>query len=521
MKRINIALIIVISVISLLLTSCVTTNTLNAKETIPTEIVERIKNNRNISKYNHSEKMKEFETMLYKYENFDDELAPENIATKKEEIVNTISPSEAIEDVEYMFNVLKYTYPGYEYFGGDKTFLSAKDKTLNNLSSFNEEITVDTLFNTITSNMDFIQDGHFYIYTDNNSYCPNKEYYYLNNEDIQINKDGNRFYTINGNEKYYIDSIDGDKNIDDYIKPTLSQDGSIVYNLGITCPDKYKSVDVIFKSSKKTITKNISLLYKFPKQMENVGYGKYQVDGISIVKNRRMLPISYDDKTHDELDDFVESAKELKNEEIFILDIRNNLGGSSIYPMDWYENFTDKEPSSENFFAKLNTRTIYNLFLNIENKGDIPNHELSDEVKSKLSGKEKKLVNGAWYTGYCTENRFDNEPLVIVLINNNVASAGEEFVSYLRTLNNVLFIGTNSSGTVLIGSNTSWFLPNSNIAINSGTNINLPPTMENIDGKGFYPDLWVNSEDIVNRVINFINKYDLSDINIGGTVNEK
>lgn len=126
-----------------------------------------------------------------------------------------------------------------------------------------------------------------------------------------------------------------------------------------------------------------------------------------------------------------------------------------------------------------------------------------------------------WYTGYCTENRFDNEPLVIVLINNNVASAGEEFVSYLRTLNNVLFIGTNTSGAVLIGSNTSWYLPNSNIAINSGTNINLPPTMENMDGKGFYPDLWVNSEDIVDRVINFINKYDLSNINIGGTDNEK
>lgn len=521
MRSKNIVLIIAISIISLLLTSCIPTNTFNTKETIPLEIVQIIKNNRNISKNNASEKMKEFKTKLYKYENFDDELAPENIAMKKDEIVSTISLSEAIEDVEYMFNVLKYAYPGYEYFGGDKTFLSAKDKILNNLSSFNEEITLDTLFNTITTNMDFIQDGHFYIYTDKNSYDPCKEYYYLNNEDMQINKDGNRFYTINGNEKYYIDSINGDKNIDDYIKPALSQDGSIVYNLGITYPDRYKSVDVIFKSSKKTITKNIPLLYKFPKQLDNVGYEKYEIGGTSIVKNRRMLPMSYDDKIHDELDDFVESAKELKNEEIFILDIRNNLGGISNYPMGWYENFTGKKPSSENFFAKLNTKTIYNLFLNIENKSDIPNHELSDEVKSKLSGKGKKLVNGAWYTGYCTENRFDNEPLVIVLINNNVASAGEEFVSYLRTLNNVLFIGTNTSGAVLIGSNTSWYLPNSNIAINSGTNINLPPTMENMDGKGFYPDLWVNSEDIVDRVINFINKYDLSNINIGGTDNEK
>ena len=106
MRSKNIVLIIAISIISLLLTSCIPTNTFNTKETIPLEIVQIIKNNRNISKNNASEKMKEFKTKLYKYENFDDELAPENIAMKKDEIVSTISLSEAIEDVEYMFNVL-------------------------------------------------------------------------------------------------------------------------------------------------------------------------------------------------------------------------------------------------------------------------------------------------------------------------------------------------------------------------------------------------------------------------------
>ena len=96
------------------------------------------------------------------------------------------------------------------------------------------------------------------------------------------------------------------------------------------------------------------------------------------------------------------------------------------------------------------------------------------------------------------------------------ASAGEGFVRYLRQIENVVFIGTNTSGTVLAGDPVKGKLPNSYIGTHWSTNLKLDvESGEFVDreGIGFLPDFWVQSEDALDVALKFIHHYGMGDDN--------
>lgn len=72
------------------------------------------------------------------------------------------------------------------------------------------------------------------------------------------------------------------------------------------------------------------------------------------------------------------------------------------------------------------------------------------------------------------------------------ASAGEAVVEFLRCVENVLVVGAPSSGCSLVSSNWHFYLPNTGIEVYFGTGLGFCEAMENRDGVGFLPDLWVN-----------------------------
>jgi C-terminal processing protease CtpA/Prc len=81
--------------------------------------------------------------------------------------------------------------------------------------------------------------------------------------------------------------------------------------------------------------------------------------------------------------------------------------------------------------------------------------------------------------------------LVVVLTDGRIASSGEAFLGYLRQLENVVFVGENSSGCGVFGELGQYTLPNSGITIRLGNKLFLPTDLTNTEGKGFMPDLWV------------------------------
>ena len=74
-----------------------------------------------------------------------------------------ISHKGAKEDISYVFEILKYSYGPYEYFGGDKVFNVIEEDILNKLS-YEEKITKDKIKDLLVEGLEpVINDGHFRI----------------------------------------------------------------------------------------------------------------------------------------------------------------------------------------------------------------------------------------------------------------------------------------------------------------------------------------------------------------------
>ena len=51
---------------------------------------------------------------------------------------NFIDKEKALSDIEFLFNVTKYSYAGYQYFGGDNTFQNEKESIVNAINEFDK-----------------------------------------------------------------------------------------------------------------------------------------------------------------------------------------------------------------------------------------------------------------------------------------------------------------------------------------------------------------------------------------------
>jgi C-terminal processing protease CtpA/Prc len=95
---------------------------------------------------------------------------------------------------------------------------------------------------------------------------------------------------------------------------------------------------------------------------------------------------------------------------------------------------------------------------------------------------------------------------LIVLTDSGVASAGEGFISYLRQVENVIFIGENTRGAIVFGDVGLHQLPNSKLPVDLGSTLNFPANLEIIEEKGFSPDLWVPADYTLSCLLEAIKK---------------
>ena len=86
----------------------------------------------------------------------------------------------------------------------------------------------------------------------------------------------------------------------------------------------------------------------------------------------------------------------------------------------------------------------------------------------------------------------ENDNLLVILTSRRTASAAEHLMDAAYNLENVLFIGENTSGA-LVGSNTNVQLRNSKFVVGIGMEQNFVPSTNDYfeEFRGFYPDLWV------------------------------
>lgn len=182
---------------------------------------------------------------------------------------------------------------------------------------------------------------------------------------------------------------------------------------------------------------------------------------------------------------FDQFSKTINNSEVSVIDLRDNSGGYQYYPGYWMSLLTDNELLySSNGYMRNNPRTM-NIF------------ELSS-FSTWFGLKDR----GSYLEFVASDQILKRDGIIIVLQNGKTASAAEQLIDYLHHLDNTLFIGTPTYGS--LSSNLyaqDIYLKKTGIEFSFGdASINFNPDYF-AEGQGFEPDLYVLNEDL-NQTIN-------------------
>lgn len=452
-----------------------------------------------------SEIISEFKHFLYQYDNFDDELPVlfSNDCDDPSKKIPRISKSEALEDIEYLFSLLKYGYSGYEYFGGDEKFNSAKENIIWSIvESKDLDICTINLLDIIYYEIKFIQDSHFTI--GNYKLCNYMKYF--SSRKFSFYEDNNGFYTYIDKVLYYLKEID-QEDPTKYMKQTLDENGDLVFNIGVLSDTSNVSIPLtlLFKSENNIREENLSLFEYIPLyKEESNSYNYYEIDGIPVLDLNCLCRVTPEDNS---IEDFIADSKKMRYKDLLIIDLRNNNGGSMVNVEDWYKGFTGVRLKKDIIQSGLYTNTSVSLS---KHKFKVKENE-SDETKDKclevISGYENEKYFPGWSSiKYEDFQPPENKVKVFILLDKSTASASEFFTYYLSKLDNVTLVGTNTNGCVLTGNCNSAYLPHSKIPLHISHKIYMSKEFNSIEGLGLFPDLWIKPDQALDRVIKYIKK---------------
>ncbi len=420
--------------------------------------------------------------------------------TTKKDKKEMITLEKGLEDIESAFYILKAFYGAYQYFGGDEVFNKAKMETMDYLRTLGQKdkvISSEELRDVLCEGLSFIRDGHFVI---ENKFLNKFQYTYCN-VDFDIIKSGDDYWILY-NEKYYkILKIQHNEELEYYIKYTIDQDGNLMYGI-------FQVMDAAIASEKGTLELQygdevIQIEFSWSMLLPNrekheLVYERTEVKGIPVIR------ISSTSVTVDGLDsqlnDFVRSATYDKKNKSMIIDLRGNGGGDDQVYEKWFVKYSNYQSQRLISVLKKKTRLSYlaqlstydEWILGLDNPSEI---HLNDILKEEWSEYHQ---SGKWTT---------NENRLYVLIDKRVASSGEGFVSLLRTLDNVVFVGSNTAGMTFSLANSYKYLPNSGIYMYFGEGICIYENAGNKDTIGFLPDIWVSPEEALELVVKMHSNY--------------
>ena len=392
---------------------------------------------------------------------------------------------EAVYDVDVLFRAFRSAYGAY-YYIGETPFEAAKAEVMEWLEG-QSKLKPDHLREKLDEVLSFLHDGHAHIHT-NDIVDKTDRYEYYYTEQI-YGKDSIGYYAYTRGEKWYVDSFENRKVKMDY---RLTTEREIVYSPVLFCFAKeMENGTVTLKNAAgetREETLNWKLTQPFGLPYRTPDFKLLEENGVAYISLRCFDP----QFKQGELADFVASGTEVQDAKLIIFDIRSNGGGDDIYGSNWVKKFCGVVPQYPN---AQNTRVsrLYNAWL-------------------KANGGFAEHGTLGTYNQWATKGKFTaNEIPIIVLVDDTCGSAGESMLNYMRSLDNVMVIGSNTAGCQICGKGMSISLPISNIGCSFGSAVWFRFNDENVDDKGYEPDVWCNPVDALDAVLNMLLRYDLTD----------
>ncbi len=408
-----------------------------------------------------------------------------------------ISGEKAAEDIERLFYLLKNGYSGYGYFINVGNFDEAKAGILRELR---RKLVWNSweLSSLIHKHLSFLRDRHLDI--GGKEYADHIDFWY--NTGFEFREDGGEYIFTSDGTEYTVVSVNGESP-DGYVFPSLNADGDAVYRLGMLTLSSPKSLELRARGDQETRKWRIKLSRSQPRY--SGVFEEKTVGGVPVVRIR-----SFGDHPREYIDGFLDSASRYRGEPCLIVDIRGNGGGNEAWPRQWVTGFTGHRPDRVQVFTELISETTmigransYALALyNVPELEEQGYQTKVEEFRGYAESIEEGEFTPYWwpYTVPGPQERPSNTTL-IVLMDANVFSSGEGFISYLHQVENVVLVGENSGGALTYGQMSHHRLPNSKILVGLPTSLNVFVDLEYREEKGFFPDLWVPADDALNYAV--------------------
>lgn len=416
----------------------------------------------------------------------------------------TMLPFETVEkELDFLMIYLKYAYGAYQYYGGDEVFLPMRDMILNELKEKDSEGASykDYSYALYRNLSSVIVDCHFSIgnrrFSDEQSHR-----YFIKNSEYEFDLKNNVYYTDINGLYYELISID-DLAPENMMVPYLNDSGHMVWIIGYpSTTELKKSHDIVLYSEKenKLMKEKITLTSSSPMTREtDTMYNEYDLAGIRVVESRRCYPKANESDMYEVM---TEAAVNLRDKNIIIVDLRNNVGGSDGYGIRWLSSLLNQPfEGPRGVFCSHRTKTTYATFGYA--------HAMTPDYESFSPAESYESWSGPFIG---TSKVYENKDRVfIVLANQYTVSAGEGFVDYLRQTENTIIVGTNTTGAYSTGNVAQIKLPYSKVKISCGFNLHLEPDLSSIEGIGIKPDIWAPPDASLERVVKFIENYGLAD----------
>lgn len=396
----------------------------------------------------------------------------------------SVTYEEAVHDVDVLFRAFRSAYGAYYYFG-ENTFQNAQAQILEWLDGRKVVFTTE-LSQIISKSLSFLQDAHSRVGDRVYEKDLRHEYFYT---DLLFAQDSEGYYLYSGGEKWYVDSFSDSKVT---IAPTLTADGELLYSPVLFCTvDDMKASTVILKNAS-TQTKDLPINWTLSQ-----AYGpSYRTPDFKLLEENGIAYVSvrcFDDMyERGELSQFVASGKEVRDANLIIFDIRANGGGNDRFADNWIQNYSGTAPQY-NRFHTTRISPLRNAYL-------------------ARDGMPAERGTVGTFRHFSTQGKqISNEIPIIVLVDDTCGSSGESMLNDLRCLDNVMTVGSNSAGYQMCGNIMNMWLPHSKIPLTFGVSFMFNLTVENVDFKGYEPDVWCNPANALDSVLNMLLRYELTD----------
>ena len=396
----------------------------------------------------------------------------------------SVSRDDALADVDLLFRALHNAYAAYYYFGEDK--FDAAEAEVKAWVQKQKTVNVDKLGQTINTALQFVQDAHFAIRPGEENVKQQKAWYSYIGTEQSFFKDDSGYYRMIDGEKWYVDSL---SNKSSEMSPVLRANGSLGYAPTLLCHGKAGSSDTITLRNGDGVTRTDKIVWKANESLlddtwdrSSACYRYLEENGILYLSIRLFDNRRFADTV---LPEYAASGSKAKNCKLVIYDLRSNGGGDDRYARTWTQNFTGAK---------------------------------SVEPKVAAGNRGSKLGNAAGFNwmsvgifdgGVSRGNWLPNDIPVIVLMDSRCGSSGESALTFAKTMDNVIVIGSNSAGYQLCGNVYDYSLPCTGITACFGVSLSFYGSMDNVDYKGYEPDLWCNPKTALQSVLNMVERYDL------------